>query len=372
MTTYRVHHDLETWDVLVKRMPDPHILQTREWGEIKAQVGWRPNPLVWFDDENEPVAAALTLQRSVSVAGLPLARVMYVPKGPLLNWEDARLRQRVLTDLQGLAKEKRAIFLKIDPDLQLGTGIPGEDSARKNPLGVSVLGELKSHGWRFSDEQIQYRNTVILDITPTEDELLMNMKQKTRYNVRLAGRRGVEVRTGNLNDLGMLHNMYTETALRDGFAIRDDAYYLNVWRTFMESDMLTPLIAMVEGDPVAALMLFQFARQAWYLHGMSRSAHREKMPNYLLQWEAIKKAKRAGCTRYDLWGAPDVFDEDDPMWGVFRFKDGFQGTVVRHIGAWDLPLRPTLYPIYTQVLPRILAWMRRRGVAQTQARTDID
>jgi lipid II:glycine glycyltransferase (peptidoglycan interpeptide bridge formation enzyme) len=94
---------------------------------------------------------------------------------------------------------------------------------------------------------------------------------------------------------------------------------------------------------------------------MSTAAHREKMPNALLQWQAICRAKAAGCTVYDLWGAPDEFSEEDPMWGVYRFKEGLGAQVVRTLGAWDYPVQPRIYRWYTQVLPRILAVMRRRA-----------
>jgi lipid II:glycine glycyltransferase (peptidoglycan interpeptide bridge formation enzyme) len=102
------------------------------------------------------------------------------------------------------------------------------------------------------------------------------------------------------------------------------------------------------------------------MNGMSRLAHREKMPNYLLQWEALQRAKAAGAETYDLWGAPDVFDESDSLWGVYRFKEGFSGEVVRHIGAWDLPVNLNMYRLYTQILPRLLNWMRWRGQERTR------
>jgi lipid II:glycine glycyltransferase (peptidoglycan interpeptide bridge formation enzyme) len=131
--------------------------------------------------------------------------------------------------------------------------------------------------------------------------------------------------------------------------------------------MAQPLIAEVEGEPVGAVMVFHFARRAWYLYGMSTELHREKMPNYLLQWEAIRYARQQGCICYDLWGAPDEFTETDPLWGVYRFKEGLGGQVVRHIGAWDLPLRPTIYRLYTRTLPHMLNLMRRRGRQQNQS-----
>jgi lipid II:glycine glycyltransferase (peptidoglycan interpeptide bridge formation enzyme) len=129
----------------------------------------------------------------------------------------------------------------------------------------------------------------------------------------------------------------------------------------MQAGLAEPLIAEVEGQPVAAVVIFHFAGQAYYMYGMSRPVHRNKMPTYILQWEAICRSKAAGCTVYDLWGAPEIFDERDSMWGVFRFKRGLGGTVLQTMGAYDHPIRPTIYKLYNQTLPRILDFMRRRG-----------
>jgi len=337
------------------------LLQTWQWGHEKSQFGWDPLYRTW-GDERIPDAAALILQRSIPIAGVAARlRVLYAPKGPLFrDWGDRVLRKRVFDDLQEIARERGAIFIKIDPDIPLGTGMPGDLDTQENALGNAISTELVDRGWRFSSEQIQFRNTVLVDLAATEDEMLARMKQKARYNVRYAARKGVEVRIGNQDDIGLLYRMYAETSARDGFVIRGEEYYQSVWSTFLENDMLDPLIAEVDGDPVGAVMLFRFAGRAWYLHGMSRAVHRKKMPNYLLQWEAMCRAKERGCSVYDLWGAPDIFAESDPMWGVFRFKRGLGGTVLRTIGAYDYPVRPLLFKLYTQILPRILNVMRKR------------
>ena len=377
---------MENWDALIATLPEPHLLQTKEWGQLKSQFGWWPMHKLWQDGDGRVQAAALILERTIPIGGFAdQLRVLYVPKGPLLNnWEDASLRQQVLGDLEQFARQRRAIFIKIDPDVRLGLGIPAgahgvrtyadiSDStqAQEFPAGQDVANKLRERGWCFSEEQIQFRNTVILDLTPTEAQLLANMKQKTRYNLHLAERKGVSVRVADRSELGLLYRMYAETSLRDGFIIRDEAYYRAAWEIFIQAGLATPLVAEVsEGDSppevVAGLILFHFAGRAWYLHGMSRQAHREKMPNYLLQWEAIRRAKAAGCTTYDLWGAPNVFSEDDPLLGVFRFKLGLGGSVVRTIGAWDFPVRPLAYKLYAQVLPRLLERMRRHGKAETR------
>ncbi len=357
----------QAWNEAVAALPGAHVLQTWQWGRVKSAYGWQALPRVWRDGSGEVAAAGLILQRSVSIRGLPLAlRVMYVPKGPLCNWADAGVRHVVLDDLERLARRQKAIFIKIDPDVCLGAGVPGQANAQENSQGQEVQVDLQRGGWRFSEEQIQFRNTVVIDLSPSLDDLLAKMKQKTRYNIRLAVRKGVAVRLGGSGDLPLLYQMYAETSARDGFVIRDEGYYQAVWSSFMQAGMAEPLIAEVEGQAVAALIIFRFAGKAWYLYGMSRDAHREKMPSSLLQWEAICRAKACGCRTYDLWGAPDTFDESDSLWGVFRFKEGLGGEVVRHIGAWDLPVRPALYGLYTQTLPRLLELMRRRDKERTR------
>ena len=358
------HMDRSTWNSLVSGLPDPHILQTWEWGLVKSKFGWQPIYRYWQDGSQ---AGAMVLQRMVSLGSLstPL-RILYVPKGPLLDWSDSALRSRVLEDLQELARKSAAIFIKIDPDIPLGSESPDVDANVNEAVGARITRELEQRGWHYSREQIQFRNTVVIDLSAPEDELLQRMKPKTRYNIRLADRKGVHVRAGNSADYPMLYRMYAETSIRDGFAIRDEAYYRTVWEAFSQQGMAEPLIAEVGGEPVAGLFLFFFAGKAWYLYGMSSELHRDKMPNYLLQWKAMLSAREKGCRLYDLWGAPNRFEEGDPLWGVYRFKAGLGGRVIRTIGAWDYPVKPVLYRLYTQTLPLILGFMRRRGASRTQ------
>ena len=358
-----VEMDAAEWNALIAPLPGAHLLQTWEWGQIKQAVGWEVLPQIWRGKDGQVKAAALILQRTVTPLKL---RLLYIPRGPLLNWADADLRKRVLDDLQSFARVQRAFSLKFDPELQIGTGIPGTESEVNNPIGAEVTADLQLRGWNYSTEQIQFRNTVSLDLSGTEADWLARMKQKTRYNLRLAERKGVSVRLASEADYPLLYHMYAETSLRDGFVIRPESYYRQVWQTYSQREMAEALIAEVDGEPIAGLWLFYFARKAWYLYGMSRDVHRDKMPNYLLQWEAMRRAKLFGCESYDLWGAPDVFDESDGMWGVFRFKEGLGGTVVRTLGAWDFPANPRLYNLYLNVFPRILSILRTRGKAQTK------
>jgi lipid II:glycine glycyltransferase (peptidoglycan interpeptide bridge formation enzyme) len=364
-----------SWNELIASLPLAHLLQTWEWSQVKAKFGWQPMPFVWQSASGTPVAAAMLLKRRIPVGGFARRMcVLYIPKGPLMDWNDAGLRQRVLADLLAFEKHEGAIFIKIDPDVVIGTGVPGEPDALEIDAGKIVRADMEGRGWRFSQDQIQFRNTVLINLGHSEDELLERMKQKTRYNIRLAEKKGVTVRTGTIEDLPLLYRMYAETSMRDGFVIREENYYQTVWRTFMGVPSSTlslqpftePLIAEVGSEPVAAVSMFYFAGQAIYLFGMSRAIHREKMPNYLLQWEAMRRAKLLGCRIYNLWGAPDEYNESDGLWGVFRFKEGLGGHVSRTIGAWDLATNPAMYQLYIQVLPRVMDLLRMHGKARTK------
>jgi len=342
--TLREVADPREWNDALLRLPNPHILQAWEWGAFKERQGWQAIHYLW-ETGDAPRAAALALLRRPD--RLPLG-VMYVPKGPILPWDDASLFQNVLADLETAACHAGAVFLKIDPDVE------------ETPEGETVTTILGARGWQPSAEQVQFRNTLLLDLTLPPDDLLARMKPKWRYNIRLAQRKGVTVRPGTVEDLPLLYRMYQETSVRDRFVIRPEEYYRDAWGSFIEAGLAQPLIAEIGDEPVAMVILFRFGRRAWYMYGASRSVYREYMPNHLLQWEAIRWAQAQGCTVYDLWGAPERPDESDPMWGVYRFKAGFGARPVRYIGAWDFPVHRTLYNLYTVLTPRVLALMRWR------------
>lgn len=361
--------DQKNWNALLKRLPFPHLLQSWQWGQAKQAFGWQAHYKKWESEDGKILAAAQILEREIR---LPLInktfKMLYVPKGPIFaDWQNNKIRKQVFSDLKTFAHERDAFFIKIDPDITLGYGLPGDENEQIIEAASEFVADLKNNDWRFSNEQVQMRNTMLIDLKKSEEELLSAMKQKTRYNVRLGAKKGVSVREGNQNDFEDLYAMYAETSIRDSFVIRSKEYYFEIWHTFYEAGMLKPLIAEVDGTPVAGLMLFIFKEQAWYIYGMSRKLHREKMPNYLLQWEAIRHAKEAGCKVYDLWGAPDEFNDRDPMWGVYRFKKGLAAYEARRIGAWDLPINKVIYSAYTQILPRIISLMRWRGKRRTKS-----
>lgn len=340
-----------TWDAAIARLTMAHTLQSWDWGEFKSRWGWTATRLLWRDQDDQVQAAAQVLARPL---GPTPWRMLYVPKGPLLRRHDPALLAAALTDLERHARQQRAIFIKIDPDIVLG-GSPDNDDSD----GLTLQSTLQERGWVYANQQIQFPNTVILNLEPDEEALLAAMKSKWRYNIRLAGRKGVQVHEAGVDDLPHFYQLYAATAARDGFLIRPEAYYRDIWQQYLRAGRAALLLASVEGEAVAGLMLFFFDRTAWYFYGASSDAHRKLMPNHLLQWRAIQAARARGCTRYDMWGAPTVFDDSDPMWGVYRFKLGFGGHLQRSLGAYDYPVWPLAYRLYNHALPQLLAFLRR-------------
>ena len=277
--------------------------------------------------EQPPAAAAMVLKKKIVGRGsaAPLC-ILYVPKGPLLTWRAAPIRRQVLDDLQALARREHAVFLKIDPDIETGRGIPGDEAAREDPAS-SNCGRTQAAPLALlqrSDPVPQYRDDrpfAVRGRYAVADEAEDALQHPTR------GEEGrPRARSGTASELPMLYRMYAETSRRDGFVIRIRGLLHNVWQTFMrpQASPTEPsaeaLIAEVEGESSRRSSSSISRKRAYYLYGMSREAHRDKMPNQLLQWEAMRRAKRQGCRSYDLWGAPDEFSENDPLWGVFRFK----------------------------------------------------
>ena len=327
-------------------------MQSWEWGEFKlATGGWRPLRLA-FRRGSDIVAMA-----SVAIRKMGPLRVMYVAKGPALDYADGDLFEAVIVELERRARQMGTVWLKIDPDVALATGLPGSEDDRPNTLGEAIRERLSERGWRFSASQVQFRNTFLVDLSRSEDELLMAMSGNTRRKVRIAEKRGVSIREADETDLPMLFELYRVTAARDKFLIRDIQYYQRAWGAFMRAGLAQALIAEYEGAAIAHVILFHFGRTCWYFYGASSNEERQRMPNYLLQWEAIKWAKARDYTQYDMWGAPDVFDDSDSMWGVYQFKRGFRGKLTRHIGAWDFVPYPWLYRAYDMIAPRLMTRM---------------
>ncbi len=316
------------WDKYIADYPHAHILQTSAWGALKSTFGWQPRWLITVD------AGAQVLFRRLPF-GLSVA---YIPKGPIGDqWES------LLPEVDQLCRTNRSIFLKVEPDLwQSGEsfGLPPD-------------------GFQASPHSIQPPRTILMDIQGDESAILGRMKQKTRYNIRLALKKGIVVKP--FADIELFYQLMYLTGKRDQFGVHSREYYQRTYELFHSKGACEMLLAEFEGQPISALMVFAHGRRAWYFYGASVDQHRERMPNYLLQWEAIRWARKQGCTEYDLWGVPDEDEETleanftqraEGLWGVYRFKRGFGGRVMRAAGPWDRVYKPVMYIFYTWLLKR--------------------
>lgn len=202
---------------------------------------------------------------------------------------------------------------------------------------------------RKCNSDILPATTIYLDLSLSEDEILMRMKHKTRYNIRLAEKKGVKVYRAGIDKISIWYKLYKETALRNGLYINDVEYFTSVLSAKAD-DTSSPakvelLIAEHDGEPLAAIFLVLSEHRGTYLYGASSSEKRNYMPTYLLQWEAIKTAKEYGCTEYDMFGVSPGPDHSHPMYGLYQFKTGFGGELFHHLGCWDYLLDEKNYPL---------------------------
>lgn len=328
-----------TLSLIVELMPE-HFLQTEAWGRVKAAFGWRAEYL------STPRGPALLLARPLPL-GVSLA---YVPRGPNFHWDDDVALRAALTVLEAAARRHRALALKWEPDW------PDTPEARAT---------LRVLGFRPSPHQVQPRRSLTLSLAEPESVILARMKQKTRYNINLAQKKGVSVSLSA--DVAAFGALMAETGARDGFGTHSAAYYQKVFDEFAPAGQAALMLAHFEGQPLAGVMVLRHGAQAWYVYGASSNRERNRMAPYLAQWEAIRWAKQHGALTYDLWGVPDEDEatleaqfenRHDGLWGVYRFKRGWGGALTRTVGAWDKPLNAPLYTAYRW-------WLGRRRTAES-------
>ena len=330
------------WDAFVAQHPQGSLLQMTNWATLKGRFGWTSRR-VWLRQDGELVAGAQLLFRK---AALGIIKVAYMPHGPLVDWSNQAQVETLFNQIDFAMYEHRSGFLSFEP--LLWQGEVADWVAIQSGLGNEA-----------STATIQPPQTILVDLRPSEDDILANMKQKTRYNIRLAAKKGVTVRQGTEKDLSIFNALMRLTGQRDGFGVHAPEYYGAAYELF--KDQVALLIAEFEGKPLSAVMVFKWGQTAAYLYGASSNEHRELMPNYAVQWAGMQWAKAQGCTVYDLWGIPDAPEAEleanftqrsDGLWGVYRFKRGFGGEVKRTVGTWERP--------YNKRMQRLYHWWRRR------------
>lgn len=323
---------LEEWQSFYTDHPVAHILQAPEWGLLKCEFGWEPVNVRTGDCGAQVLFKRLPMGFSAA----------YIAKGPIgENWRG------LWPAVDEICRQKKAVFLKVEPDLW---EVPEEKYEKLFP------------GFIKTDLTVQPRRTVVINLEGGEKTWLSRMKQKTRYNIKLAERKYVRVEISN--NVEEFYSLAQVTGSRDGFGIHTVQYYQRAFDLFSKKGLCSLHIAKYNDQPLAGLMVFMHGRRAWYLYGASNDVERNRMPAYLVQQAAMKWAYERGCLEYDLWGIPDYDEEflesnfetrQDGLWGVYRFKRGFGGKNMRSAGAWEKVYNPLLYRAY-------LLMMKRRGI----------
>jgi len=344
----------DEWDAFLSLSPQGHLLQNSRWGKLKSLFGWRCD-LATVRQGGRITAGAQVLFRKWPVLGksCPLT-VGYVPKGPVVDYGDDGLFSALLSELDRLCRQRGAAWLKIEPD---------------EPHSEWLERRLLAAGFRRSRQTVQPQSSILLDLASGPEASLARMSAKTRYNIRLAERKGIRVVTGTDADIEEFYRLSLLTSQRDQFPIHSLAYYRKAYLLFKEVDAVELFLAFFQEKLLAGIMVFAVGKRAWYLYGASSDEERHRMPNHALQWAAMNWARSKGCEYYDLWGipaeAPLLEETQSPrlrelvespprgsLWGVYRFKRGFGGQAVRYIGAYDRVYIPAIYWAYNQFVGR--------------------
>lgn len=340
--------DRRLWNEFAAASPVADVLQSYEWGDLKSAFGWIPHRLL-CEHAGKPVAAASLLERPFR--GLRRS-LFYCSRGPLLDYSNGELLAAVLQRLTDYCRRSGGFLLKIDPAVEL-------------PAGRPVVEALTTSGFRRLPDEggfggTQPRCVMKLDLTPDPEALLARCKSKTRYNIRLAGRKGVTIRDDcSPADVVTFYDLLRVTTERDGFTVRPLGYFEKLWERLEPAGFVRLALAQYQGEAIAGALVTRFGPVCCYLYGASANRHRNRMPNHLLQWHLIRWARAQGCTVYDFRGVSPHPETDEHLAGLNRFKAGFGARFVEYIGEFDLPLAQPHYVLWTVGKPAVANLLKK-------------
>ena len=336
--------ELKSWDKLVLKNPDGgHIYQSYEWGEYKAQYDWLPTRLMWESGKSK--VAIQTTRKSAAGFGT----IWYLAKGPGMfprykpGKNDAHKFAKITEELAEYIKQAdpKALMIMVDPELQDGSFDP------------------RTAGWKKSVHDLQFKATIIVDIDQDDEALLASFKQKTRYNIRLAIKKGVVIEQREATDdmVDTMYGLMKDTQGRAGFFLRPKEAFKRYWQSLAKSNQGRFFVAVHEGEILAAEFAMIFGDKAYYKEGGSSGAKRNLMAPYLLQYEVMRWARDRGAKEYDLIAVPPKakLTPEHSMYGLYQFKSGFHEEITEFIGGWEYPLNTAAYARWLKFEP----WFHR-------------
>ena len=324
--------DKKRYKEFLEKHPRCNFQQSLEWGDVKTS--WIKEVILSEDKEGNIQGSLCVWIRKIPIFG----NMMYVARGPVCDIHSEVILKDLREGADVLAKKYKAFVLRMEPDV--------EKSDEKFREIVSNLGfEIKDDSKDFKDE-IQPRFVFQLDLRGKEkDTIFSEFHSKTRYNIRLATKKGVIIKEGTKEDLKAFHKIMVETGKRDDFLIRSLSYFEQMYDSLAPKHMKL-LMAYYEDKPIAGIIPIMYGNKTWYLYGASSNSHRNLMPNYLLQWTMIQEAIDNKNDMYDFRGVSGVVDENHPQYGLYRFKKGFNARFVEFIGEVYIPYNSIKYKLY--------------------------
>ena len=311
--------DAAAWDAFVQGFDSYSVTHSFSWGQLKHSFGWGVRRF-WLEEGNVPFAGGQILIKKAPIPSMALA---YAPRGLLVDYDNPDAVKAVSDAVREICLEENAVILKTEPM------VPSE----------SDMTVYRKAGHSPTDKGVQPKQTLVLDLKQSEEDLLAGMKGRTRYNARLAEKKGVRIINGNGDEeLNRFYGLLESTSKRKHFLVHNRTYYDRMLELFQ--DNIRIFLAEYEDMTLSGVFLLTFGKYAYYSYGASRREHSNTKSTQGLQWAAIRWAKHNGFKEYDFWGIPDNPAKDHPLYGVFKFKEGFGGDIERYIGAYDMDIKP--------------------------------
>ena len=304
-----------------------HFMQSPQWALVKNN--WKYEVAIERDENDKIIGSIAFLIRR-----LPYTKynIMYAPRGPVCDINNISLLNKLIDDAKELGKKNNACVIMLDPDVTLDN--------TEYVKALENAGFKGKSGKNF--EGTQPRFVFRLNVKgKTADELMAEFHSKTRYNIRVALKNGVEVKIADKSEAKTFYEIMLETGMRDNFVTRPLSYFESMLDNIGENARL--YMAYYEGKPIAGTLAIHYGNKVWYLYGASSNAYRNVMPNYLLQFEMIKWAVDEGCDIYDFRGVSGDLSPENPLYGLYKFKKGFSGDLVEFIGEYELITKPVVY-----------------------------
>lgn len=320
--------NLSEFENFVTANPKGHFMQSSLWAKVKPN--WKWEALLCRGNDGSVKGAVAVLIRKLP--GLPYS-LMYGGRAPVCDPHDKETLAELFDGLKKIAKEYKCYVIKLDPD------IVSSDTEFSNIM-KSLGFKNKSAGKNF--EGIQPRYVFRLNVeNKTEEELMQAFHPKTRYNIRVAIKKGVEVKIVGKEELPKFAEIMRTTGLRDGFVTRPLEYFQNMLEVLGEHARL--YMAYSNGTAIAGTLAIHYGDKVWYLYGASANEYRNLMPNYLLQLEMIRWALECNCRIYDFRGVSGDISEDNPLYGLYKFKKGFSGDFTEFVGEFEYTTKPFIH-----------------------------